>query len=58
MITDLGGFAATTYKRGIAISTSPPHQVDASVGGKTGINFEGYKNEIVHSTHLNMLLSL
>lgn len=49
MITDLGGFAAATYKRGIAyinIPTTLLGAVDASVGGKTGINFEGYKNEI------------
>ena len=49
MVTDLGGFAAATYKRGIAyinIPTTLLGAVDASVGGKTGINFEGYKNEI------------
>ena len=49
MITDLGGFAAATFKRGISyinISTTLLGAVDAAVGGKTGINFEGYKNEI------------
>ncbi len=49
MITDLGGFAAATFKRGIAyinIPTTLLGAVDASVGGKTGINFGGYKNEI------------
>lgn len=49
MITDLGGFAAATFKRGIAyinIPTTLLGTVDAAVGGKTGINFEGYKNEI------------
>ena len=49
MITDLGGFAAATFKRGIAyinIPTTLLASVDASVGGKTGINFGGYKNEI------------
>lgn len=49
MITDLGGFAAATFKRGIAyinIPTTLLGTVDASVGGKTGINFEGFKNEI------------
>ncbi len=48
-ITDLGGFAAATFKRGIAyinIPTTLLGAVDASVGGKTGINFGGYKNEI------------
>ena len=49
MITDLGGFAASTFKRGITyinIPTTLLAMVDASVGGKTGINFNGLKNEI------------
>lgn len=49
MVTDLGGFAASTFKRGIEyinIPTTLLSQVDASVGGKTGINFGGLKNEI------------
>ncbi len=49
MVTDLGGFAASTFKRGIDfinIPTTLLSQVDASVGGKTGINFGGLKNEI------------
>lgn len=49
MITDLGGFAASTFKRGIPyinIPTTLLAMVDASVGGKTGINFNGLKNEI------------
>lgn len=49
MITDLGGFAAATFKRGfpyINIPTTLLAMVDASVGGKTGINFNGLKNEI------------
>ena len=49
MVTDLGGFAASTFKRGIAfvnIPTTLLAMVDASVGGKTGINFRGLKNEI------------
>lgn len=49
MITDLGGFAASTFKRGINyinIPTTLLSMVDASVGGKTGINFNGLKNEI------------
>lgn len=49
MITDLGGFAAATFKRGIRtinIPTTLMASVDAAVGGKTGINFEGLKNEI------------
>lgn len=49
MVTDLGGFAASTFKRGMAyinIPTTLLAMVDASVGGKTGINFNGLKNEI------------
>lgn len=49
MVTDLGGFAAATFKRGISfinIPTTLLSMVDAAVGGKTGINFGGLKNEI------------
>ena len=49
MVTDLGGFAASTFKRGINFINVPTTllaMVDASVGGKTGINFNGLKNEI------------
>jgi len=49
MITDLGGFVASTFKRGIRyinISTTLLGAVDAATGGKTGINFLGLKNEI------------
>lgn len=49
MVTDLGGFAASTFKRGIRyinVPTTLLSMVDASVGGKTGINFNGLKNEI------------
>lgn len=49
MVTDIGGFAAATFKRGVSyinIPTTLLGAVDAAVGGKTGINFEGYKNEI------------
>ena len=49
MVTDLGGFAASTFKRGIQyinIPTTLLSMVDASVGGKTGINFGGLKNEV------------
>jgi len=49
MLTDLGGFAAATFKRGIRfinIPTTLLGAVDAAVGGKTGINFAGLKNEI------------
>lgn len=49
MVTDLGGFAAATFKRGIRfinIPTTLLGAVDAAVGGKTGINFGGLKNEV------------
>lgn len=49
MVTDLGAFAASTFKRGIAFVNVPTTllgAVDAAVGGKTGINFNGLKNEI------------
>jgi 3-dehydroquinate synthase len=49
MITDIGGFTASTFKRGlryINVSTTLLGAVDAATGGKTGINFQGLKNEI------------
>ncbi len=49
MVTDLGGFAAATFKRGIRFFNVPTTllgAVDAAVGGKTGVNFGGLKNEI------------
>lgn len=49
MITDMGGFAGATFKRGIHTANIPTTlmaSVDAAVGGKTGINFNGLKNEI------------
>lgn len=60
MVTDLGGFAASSFKRGINyinIPTTLLSMVDASVGGKTGINFNGLKNEIgVFSTANSVLI--
>jgi 3-dehydroquinate synthase len=49
VIGDLGGFCASTYKRGIDFTQIPTTllaQVDASVGGKLGIDFQGLKNHI------------
>ena len=49
MVTDMGGFAASTFKRGIDfinIPTTLLAMVDASVGGKTGVNLGGLKNEV------------
>ncbi len=49
VVCDLSGFIASTYLRGISfgfIATTLLAQVDASIGGKNGINFQGYKNMI------------
>lgn len=49
MVTDLGGFAAATFKRGVRFINVPTTllgAVDAAVGGKTGFNYNGLKNEI------------
>jgi len=49
VVTDLGGMAAATFKRGIDFVNCPTtllSAVDAAVGGKTGINFNGLKNEL------------
>lgn len=49
VVTDMGGFASATFKRGVRFINVPTtllSAVDAAVGGKTGINFDGFKNEI------------
>jgi len=49
LVTDIAGFIAATYMRGIDfgfISTTLLGQVDASIGGKNGVNLDGYKNMI------------
>ncbi len=49
VISDIGGFAATVFKRGlhyINIPTTLLAMIDASIGGKTGVNFKGYKNQL------------
>jgi 3-dehydroquinate synthase len=49
LITDVGGFAAATFKRGINfihIPTTLLAMVDASIGGKTGVNLNSIKNQI------------
>ncbi len=49
IVCDLAGFIASTYLRGLPfgfVSTTLLAQVDASIGGKNGLNFEGYKNMI------------
>lgn len=48
-VTDLGGFAASSYQRGIRFVNVPTTllaMVDAAIGGKNGVNFCGYKNQI------------
>jgi 3-dehydroquinate synthase len=47
IVTDVTGFAASTYLRGVEfgfVATSLLAQVDASVGGKNGVDVDGYKN--------------
>lgn len=49
VVTDLGGFCAALYKRGIRFAQVPTTllaQVDASIGGKTGVDFQGFKNHL------------
>jgi len=49
IVCDVAGFAASVYMRGLRygfVSTTLLSQVDASVGGKNGVNFRGYKNMI------------
>ncbi len=49
VVSDIGGFVAATYKRGIKyvnVPTSLLAMVDAATGGKTGVNFKGFKNII------------
>jgi 3-dehydroquinate synthase len=49
VVTDIGGFTASTYKRGIEFINYPTSllgMADAAIGGKTGIDFRGYKNQI------------
>jgi 3-dehydroquinate synthase len=59
VIGDMGGFCAATYKRGIdfiQIPTTLLSQVDASVGGKLGIDFQGFKNHLGVFTLPNAVL--
>ena len=49
VVGDMGGFCASIYKRGIRFINLPTtllSQVDASVGGKLGVDFEGLKNHL------------
>ncbi|TVR74007.1 MAG: 3-dehydroquinate synthase [Marinilabiliales bacterium] len=68
VVCDLAGFVASTYMRGIGfgfVATSLLAQVDASIGGKNGVNLDGYKNIIGNFTQpefvicdVDMLLTL
>lgn len=49
MVCDVGGFAAACYKRGIGFMHMPTSllaMVDAAIGGKTGVDFMGFKNQV------------
>lgn len=49
VVTDIGGMAAATFKRGLQFINFPTTllgMVDAAIGGKTGIDFEGFKNQV------------
>lgn len=54
VVCDIAGFVASTYLRGLThgfVSTSLLSQVDASLGGKTGVNFRGFKNLVGTFNH-------
>ena len=58
VVGDLAGFVASIYKRGINyfnIPTTIISQVDSSIGGKVGVNFEGYKNQVGSIHHPEMI---
>ncbi len=59
VVSDLGGFVAATFKRGIDFINVPTtllSMVDASVGGKTGVDLGGLKNQIGIITHPRMVI--
>lgn len=59
IVTDIAGFAAATYMRGIEFGFVPSTllaQVDASVGGKNGVNVDGYKNMVGTFTSPNFVI--
>lgn len=60
IVTDITGFVAATYMRGLAfgfVSTTLLGQVDASIGGKNGVNVAGYKNMVGTFSHPRFVLS-
>ena len=55
IVTDVAGFVASTYMRGLRfgfVATTLLAQVDASVGGKNGVNVAGYKNMALSLIHI------
>ncbi len=59
VITDIGGFVAATFKRGIDfinIPTTLLGQVDAAIGGKTGIDFHEFKNQLGLFTYPKLVI--
>lgn len=59
VVSDLTGFVAATYLRGInfgLVSTSLLGQIDASIGGKNAINFDGFKNVVGTIYHPEFIL--
>lgn len=60
IVCDIAGFVASTYMRGIKFGFVPTTllaQVDASIGGKNGVNFQGYKNMIGTFNQPDFILS-
>jgi 3-dehydroquinate synthase len=59
VLTDMGGLAASLFKRGIAFINVPTTllaMIDASIGGKTGVNFGGFKNHIGSFSNAHSIL--
>jgi len=59
VVTDIAGFSASTYMRGVPFGLIPSTllaQVDASIGGKNGINISGYKNIVGVFNHPRFVL--
>ena len=60
IVTDIAGFVAATYMRGVEfgfVSTTLLGQVDASIGGKNGVNVADYKNMVGTITHPQFVVS-
>lgn len=60
IVCDIAGFVASSYMRGISFAFVPTTllaQVDASIGGKNGVNFQGYKNMVGAFNQPHFILS-